>query len=79
MKILIAEDDAVDLQLLQLTLEGMGHEVVVTRTGTGAWEAVGSHRALRSNRPGFARSVLPVTSHRSLHHHHYQYAEYFGA
>ena len=39
MKILIAEDDAVDLQLLQLTLEGMGHEVVVTRTGTGAWEA----------------------------------------
>jgi sigma-B regulation protein RsbU (phosphoserine phosphatase) len=38
MKILIAEDDAVDLQLLQLTLERMGHEVVVTRTGTEAWE-----------------------------------------
>ena len=38
MKILIAEDDAVDLQLLQLTLERMGHEVVVTRTGTEACE-----------------------------------------
>jgi CheY-like chemotaxis protein len=34
MKILIAEDDAIDLQLLQLTLERMGHEVIVTRTGT---------------------------------------------
>ncbi len=38
MKILIAEDDAVDLQLLQSTLERMGHDVVVTRTGTEAWE-----------------------------------------
>jgi phosphoserine phosphatase RsbU/P len=38
MKILIADDDAVALQLLQLTLERMGHEVVATRTGTEAWE-----------------------------------------
>ncbi|PYK74422.1 MAG: response regulator [Verrucomicrobia bacterium] len=38
MKILIAEDDAIALKLLQLTLEGMGHEVVVTRTGPEAWE-----------------------------------------
>lgn len=38
MKILIAEDDAVALQLLQLTLGRMRHEVVVTRTGTEAWE-----------------------------------------
>jgi sigma-B regulation protein RsbU (phosphoserine phosphatase) len=39
MKILIAEDDAVASQLLQSTLERMGHEVVGTRTGTEAWEA----------------------------------------
>src|SRR5438105_13137061 len=38
MKILIAEDDAVASQILQLTLERMGHEVVVTRSGTEAWE-----------------------------------------
>ena len=38
MKILIAEDDAVASQLLHLTLERMGHEVVVTRTGIEAWE-----------------------------------------
>ena len=38
MKILIAEDDAVASQILQLALERMGHEVVVTCTGTEAWE-----------------------------------------
>lgn len=38
MKILIAEDDAVAATVLELTLERMGHEVVVTRTGTEAWE-----------------------------------------
>ncbi|PYK78588.1 MAG: response regulator, partial [Verrucomicrobia bacterium] len=38
MKILIAEDDAVASQLLQSTLERMGHEVVGTRTGTEAWK-----------------------------------------
>ena len=39
MKILIAEDEAVASQVLQLTLERMGHEVVVTRSGTEAWES----------------------------------------
>ena len=38
MRILIAEDEAVASSLLQLTLEGMGYEVVVTRDGTEAWE-----------------------------------------
>lgn len=38
MKILIAEDDAVASSILQLTLERMGYEVVVTCTGTEAWE-----------------------------------------
>jgi phosphoserine phosphatase RsbU/P len=38
MKILIAEDDAVSSSVLELTLERMGHEVVVTRSGTEAWE-----------------------------------------
>ena len=38
MKILIAEDDAVASQVLQLSLEHMGHEVVATRTGTEAWK-----------------------------------------
>jgi sigma-B regulation protein RsbU (phosphoserine phosphatase) len=38
MKILIAEDDAVASDVLQLTLQRTGHEVVVTRTGTKAWE-----------------------------------------
>jgi phosphoserine phosphatase RsbU/P len=38
MKILIADDEAVASQVLQLTLERMGHEVVPTRTGTEAWE-----------------------------------------
>ena len=38
MKILIAEDDAVASSILQLVLEGMGYEVVVTRDGTEAWE-----------------------------------------
>jgi phosphoserine phosphatase RsbU/P len=38
MKILIAEDDAVASKILQLTLERGGHDVVVTRTGTEAWE-----------------------------------------
>jgi DNA-binding response OmpR family regulator len=39
MKILIAEDDIVASKVLQLTLERRGHEVVVTRAGTEAWEA----------------------------------------
>lgn len=38
MKILIAEDDVVAAKVLQLTLERKGHEVIVTRSGTEAWE-----------------------------------------
>jgi phosphoserine phosphatase RsbU/P len=38
MKILIADDDAVALQLLKSTLHAIGHEVVATRSGTEAWE-----------------------------------------
>ena len=38
MKILIAEDDAVAASVLQMTLERIGYEVVVTRAGTEAWE-----------------------------------------
>jgi sigma-B regulation protein RsbU (phosphoserine phosphatase) len=38
MKILIADDDAVAASILELTLERMGHETVVTRSGTEAWE-----------------------------------------
>ncbi len=38
MKILIAEDDVVSSSVLELTLERLGHEVVVTRTGIEAWE-----------------------------------------
>ena len=38
MKILIAEDDAVASSVLELNLERMGYEVVVTSTGTEAWE-----------------------------------------
>src|ERR1700726_1054950 len=38
MKILIAEDEAVASSVLELTLEQMGYEVVVTRTGNEAWE-----------------------------------------
>ena len=38
MKLLIAEDDAVTASVLQLTLERMGYEIVVTCTGTEAWE-----------------------------------------
>jgi sigma-B regulation protein RsbU (phosphoserine phosphatase) len=37
-KILIAEDDVVASTVLQFTLERMGHEVVVTRSGLEAWE-----------------------------------------
>ena len=38
MKILIAEDDAVSLAILEKTLRGLGHEVVVAEDGQMAWE-----------------------------------------
>ena len=37
MKILMSEDDPVAAKILQLTLERLGHQVVLTRTGTEAW------------------------------------------
>ncbi len=38
MKILIAEDDPVSAEILRFTLEHFGHQVVVARSGTEAWE-----------------------------------------
>jgi sigma-B regulation protein RsbU (phosphoserine phosphatase) len=38
MKILIAEDDPVSLQILQAALKSEGHEVVTATSGTEAWE-----------------------------------------
>ena len=37
MKILIAEDDRVSCRLLESTLAGWGHDIVVTRDGQQAW------------------------------------------
>jgi CheY-like chemotaxis protein len=39
-RILIAEDDVVSRTVLERTLRGWGHDVVVTRDGTQAWEAL---------------------------------------
>ena len=39
-RILIAEDDAVSRTVLDRTLRGWGHEVVVTQTGSEAWDAM---------------------------------------
>lgn len=38
MKILIAEDDPVAQKILHLTLQHLGHEVIVTGNGAEAWE-----------------------------------------
>lgn len=38
MKILIAEDDAISATVLRVTLQKLGHEVVVARDGAEAWE-----------------------------------------
>jgi DNA-binding response OmpR family regulator len=40
MKILIAEDDPVSRRLLEATLGKWGHEVIVTRDGAEAWDAL---------------------------------------
>lgn len=40
MKILIAEDERVSRRLLELTLTGWGHEVIVTETGEEAWSVL---------------------------------------
>ena len=39
-RILIAEDDAVSRTVLDRTLRGWGHDVVVTQTGSEAWDAL---------------------------------------
>lgn len=39
-RVLIAEDDTVSCTVLERTLRGWGHDVVVTRSGTEAWEAL---------------------------------------
>jgi sigma-B regulation protein RsbU (phosphoserine phosphatase) len=39
-RVLIAEDDPVSCLVLERTLRGWNYEVVVTRTGTEAWEAL---------------------------------------
>jgi phosphoserine phosphatase RsbU/P len=39
-RVLIAEDDDVSCLVLERTLRGWGYDVVVTRTGTEAWEAL---------------------------------------
>jgi CheY-like chemotaxis protein len=38
MKILIAEDDPVSSKILRLTLEQVGHEVIVVSNGAAAWQ-----------------------------------------
>ncbi len=39
-RVLIAEDDPVSCTVLERTLHGWGHEVVVTRNGTEAWDVL---------------------------------------
>lgn len=39
-RVLIAEDDPVSCTVLERTLHGWGHEVIVTRTGTEAWDVL---------------------------------------
>jgi CheY-like chemotaxis protein len=39
-RVLVAEDDPVSCLVLERTLRGWGHEVVVTRTGAEAWQAL---------------------------------------
>lgn len=46
-RVLVAEDDPVSCTVLERTLRGWGHEVVVTRTGAEAWEALAAPDAPR--------------------------------
>ncbi|MDB5864372.1 MAG: response regulator receiver modulated diguanylate cyclase [Betaproteobacteria bacterium] len=45
MKLLIADDDDVNLTLLELLLQDLGHDVVVARDGAEAWEVMESENA----------------------------------
>ena len=40
MKVLIADDDTISVRVLETTLRGWGHEVVVAHDGTTAWEVL---------------------------------------
>jgi sigma-B regulation protein RsbU (phosphoserine phosphatase) len=46
-RVLIAEDDPVSCTVLERTLRGWGHDVVVTRTGNDAWEGLLAQNAPR--------------------------------
>src|SRR5262245_62072221 len=50
MRVLIAEDDAVSRLLLETTLSHWGYEVVATKDGTEAWDAL--------HRPGAPRLAI---------------------
>jgi diguanylate cyclase (GGDEF)-like protein len=45
MKLLIADDDATNLALLEMTLQDLGHEVVVARDGAEAWSLMQADEA----------------------------------
>ncbi|MBX5491170.1 MAG: response regulator [Chloroflexi bacterium] len=45
MRVLIAEDSALERALLRHTVEGLGHECVVTADGNEAWARYQEHRA----------------------------------
>jgi len=47
LRILIAEDERISCRLLESTLIGWGYEVVVTRSGTEAWDALQQQNAPR--------------------------------
>lgn len=47
MKLLIADDDAIPRRLLQAALVKAGHEVIVARNGTEAWQVLQSEQAPR--------------------------------
>lgn len=46
-RVLIAEDDSASCVVLERTLRGWGHDVVVTRDGTEAWDALSREDAPR--------------------------------
>ncbi|MBW2149947.1 MAG: response regulator, partial [Deltaproteobacteria bacterium] len=47
MRILIAEDNPLSLRVLEASLRKWGYEVVVTRDGNMAWEAIRHEEAPR--------------------------------
>jgi two-component system, cell cycle response regulator len=45
MRVLIADDDEMNLMLLELALQQLGHEVIVARDGAQAWELIQAEEA----------------------------------